>query len=224
MTYYPDYKLTVGSEGRLHGGPAIQDRMSYDPNWPCVNGTPGGGASDMNGVVFHTMVGNLPGTEAVFNDPNYQASAFFGIGGPWDGLDGAIYQFGPIGQDWMAWTQSAGNPNWYGVENADNGDPSNPLTSRMMTSFAAIIECLSAFADFPLQEANQTWERGLGVHYMGGEAWGGHSCPQNPDGSGPRAGQRPEILRRAKLIRSSPKLEDGAPLLAPCHAQVGGLK
>jgi len=36
---------------------------------------------------------------------------------------------------------------------------------------------------------------------MGGAAWGGHSCPQLANGSGPRAGQRAEIVRRAKIIR-----------------------
>lgn len=224
MTFYPDYKLHVGPEGKLHGGPAIQSRISYDPHWPCVNGTPGGGASNMNGVVFHTMVGNLPGTVSVFNNRSYSASSFFGIDGPWSsGNDGDIYQFGPIGQDWEAWTQSAGNPNWYGIECADDQDPSNPLTSKMLTSFAAIFECLADYAGIPFQEVNSTGGHGLGVHYMGGQAWGGHSCPQNPDGSGPRAGQRVEILRRAKLIKFSPKglVEAQA---VPCYSGPNGGK
>ena len=33
---------------------------------------------------------------------------------------------------------------------------------------------------------------------MGGAAWGGHTCP----GPGPRAGQRYEIISRAKAIRA----------------------
>jgi N-acetylmuramoyl-L-alanine amidase len=228
MTFYADYKLSVGADGRVRGKGDIGRRINYNDPWPCPNGTPGGGASNMNGVVFHTMVGNLPGTISVFNDPAYQASSFFGIGGPWDGFDGTIHQFGPIGQDWMAWTQSAGNPNWYGIENADNGNPHNPLSSRMLTSMAALTEVLSAFADFPLQEANQIWERGLGVHYMGGEAWGGHSCPDYPIPGQPfaRSSQRPEILRRAKLIRAHDKkelvLDEVSDKIYPCTFKTGG--
>jgi hypothetical protein len=36
---------------------------------------------------------------------------------------------------------------------------------------------------------------------MGGQAWGGHSGPQNGDGSGPRSGQRAQILEVAQEIR-----------------------
>lgn len=37
---------------------------------------------------------------------------------------------------------------------------------------------------------------------MGGAAWGGHSCPDPaPGGEGPRSRQRPEIIRRALILR-----------------------
>jgi hypothetical protein len=63
-----------------------------------------------------------------------------------------------------------------------------------------VVEALSAFASFPLTEANKTGERGYGVHYMGGAAWGGHTCPDLPPRH-VRSNQRPEILRQAEALR-----------------------
>jgi N-acetylmuramoyl-L-alanine amidase-like protein len=100
------------------------------------------------GVVMHTMVGNLPGTITVFNQPNYQASAHFGID-----QNGHIHQFGPV-NGWMAWAQEAGNPNWYSIEHADNGNPDNPLTDAQLTASAQVVEALATHGSFPLQEAN----------------------------------------------------------------------
>jgi hypothetical protein len=45
---------------------------------------------------------------------------------------------------------------------------------------------------WPYQLANRPGERGFGVHYMGGAAWGGHPCPEAL-----RAAQRPRILSLA---------------------------
>jgi hypothetical protein len=46
-------------------------------------------------------------------------------------------------------------------------------------------------------------ERGYGIHWMGGAAWGGHTCPDPAPGwEGPRSRQRPEIIRRAKILRA----------------------
>lgn len=187
-----DYKLTVDSDGKLAG----KANITYNNPWPCNNGTPGGGANSMNGVVMHTMVTDLPQCINWFNNPNAQASAFFGIA-----QDGTIHQFGPVGQNWMAWAQMNGNPNWYSIEHADHGNPDNPLTQAQMFASAQIVECLSAFAGFPLQEANTVDEKGYGVHYMGGAAWGGHSCPDVPP-SHVRSHQRPEILKLAEQIRN----------------------
>jgi len=148
----------------------------------------------VKGVVMHTMVGNLPGTISVFNNPGYQASAHFGID-----QNGHIHQFGPV-NGWVAWAEEAGNENWYSIEHADNGNPNNPLTDAQIIASARVVEALSGFASFPLREANSTSERGYGVHYMGGAAWGGHSCPDQPPRH-VRSHQRPEILRRAGAIR-----------------------
>jgi hypothetical protein len=172
-------------------GPA---RIAYNVPFPCVNGSFGSGA--IQGVVMHTMVGNLPGTIAVFNDPSYQASAHFGIA-----QDGSIHQFGPIGKGWIAWAQVAGNLTWYSIEHADNGNPDNPLTDAQITASAQLVEVLSGFAGFPLQVTNRVHGKGYGVHYMGGAAWGGHTCPDLPP-EHIRSMQRPQILELAKSIRS----------------------
>ncbi|HEX6933744.1 MAG TPA: N-acetylmuramoyl-L-alanine amidase [Streptosporangiaceae bacterium] len=179
-------RLHIRSDGRVAGPASIE----YNDPFPCVNGSWGSGA--MKGVVMHTMVGNLPGTIQVFNQSSYQASAHFGID-----QQGHIHQFGPIGRGWIAWAQVAGNDAWYSIEHADNGDTHNPLTDAQITASAQLVEVLSRFAGFPLQVTDSVDGRGYGVHCMGGEAWGGHTCP----GPGPRAGQREAIIDLAKQIR-----------------------
>jgi N-acetylmuramoyl-L-alanine amidase len=180
-------RLTIQADGKVTG----QAVITYNTPWPCVNGSWGSGA--INGVVMHTMVGNLPGTITVFNEPAYQASSHFGID-----QEGGIHQFGPIGKGWIAWAQAAGNSAWYSIEHADNGNPANPLTNAQITASAQVVEALSAFAGFPLQLTDRVGGRGYGTHVMGGEAWGGHTCP----GPGPRAGQRTAIIDLARQIRA----------------------
>jgi hypothetical protein len=189
-------KLQVGNDGKLTGPASI----TFNTPWPCPNGTPGGSSSQMMGVIMHTMVGNLPGTIATFNDRAKQASAYFGIG-----QDGGIHQFGPIGLNWEAWAQVEGNRAWYSIEHADDGKTENPLTDAQITASAQLVEVLSRFAGFPLQVTDSAGVKGYGTHVMGGAAWGGHSCP----GPGPRAGQRAAIIALAKEIRAgaAPKPE-----------------
>lgn len=173
--------------GRVSGASSI----TYNEPWPCANGTPGGSGA-MSGVVMHTMVGDLPGTIAWFNDPASEASAFFGVD-----QAGGIHQFGPVGQDWMAWAEAAGNPAWYSIEHADNEDPANPLTDEQVTASAQLLEVLSRFAGFELQVSDRTDVQGYICHSAGGVDWGDH-----PDCPGPvRAGQRARIVALAREIR-----------------------
>ncbi len=182
-------KLTVGPDGRLSGDAHI----SYNDPWPCANGTPGGGSSQMMGLVMHTEVGFEQSTIDWFNNPASQASAFFAIG-----ADGVIHQFGPVGHNWMAWAQAQGNPEWYSIEDSDNGHPSVPLTAEQVTAFAQVLECVSAFAGFPLQISDSVSVKGLGWHGMGGVAWGNHpDCPGDV-----RKAQRPAIIKLAQEIRA----------------------
>jgi hypothetical protein len=183
-------KLKVGADGRVRG-PAV---IEYNTPFPTQNGRWGSGT--MRGVVMHTMVGSLASCINHFNDPTAQASAHFGID-----EHGKIHQFGPIGKGWIAWAQSAGNDEWYSIEHADGGKPATPLTAAQITASAQLLECLSAFAGFPLQEANTPSERGYGVHYMGGQAWGGHSCPDVPP-KPVRSLQRPAVIALARVIRA----------------------
>lgn len=193
-------KLIVQPDGRLIG-PA---RIEYNRPFPTANGTPGGGANQMMGVVMHTMVANLPQCISWFNDPNSEASAFFGVA-----QDGLIIQFGPVGHNWMAWAQVDGNPEWYSIEHADNGNPDNPLTAAQIHASAQLVECLSAFARFPLVVSDSTGIRGYGVHYMGGQAWGGHTCPDLPP-EHVRSRQRHDILWQSLAIRGAPKTRTGS--------------
>lgn len=202
-------KLTIDQHGRLTGPVQIQ----YNDPFPCVNGTKAGGSRQMMGLVMHTEVGNEAGTIATFNDPAKQVSAFFAIG-----QDGDIWQFGPVGQNWEAWAQGGGNPDWYSIEDADNTHPSIPLTAAQVTAFAQILECLSAFAGFPLQVSDSVDVKGLGWHGMGGVAWGNHpNCPGDV-----RKAQRPAIIALAKEIRTGiqppPEPIEGIVVILPAGA------
>lgn len=200
-------KLEIGGDGRVTGPIAI----SYNNPFPTVNGSWGSGA--IKGVVMHTMVGNLPGTIATFNNPANQVSSHFGIA-----QDGSVHQFGPIGKGWIAWAEVAGNDTWYSIEHADNGNTENPLTDAQLTASAQLVEVLSRFAGFGLQVTNSVDGTGYGTHVMGGAAWGGHTCP----GPGPRAGQRQEIIDMAKQVRTGdrPVTSDGTMSLMQLATQV----
>jgi len=178
-------RLTVGADGRVTGPAAI----TYNTPFPCINGSWGSGA--MTGVIMHTMVGTQAGTISWFNNPQAQASAQFGVG-----FDGAIHQFGPIGQGWIAWHAGAANATWYGIEHEDGGDPSRPLTDAQLTASAQLTEMLTGFAGIPLQVTNSPATGGLGTHSMGGASWGGHACPGDV-----RAAHAVQVIRRAQAIR-----------------------
>jgi hypothetical protein len=180
-------KLAVHADGRV-AGPA---NIKYNDPFPTRNGRYGSGG--MMGVVMHTMAGNLPGTVSWFNDPASQASADFCIA-----QDGETWQMGPIGKGWIAWAQGAGNNAWYSIEHADDGNPANPLTMAQITASAQLVECLSAFAGFPLQVSDSLATRGYGWHGMGGVPWGNHpDCPGSV-----RKAQRGEIIALAMAIRA----------------------
>lgn len=185
-------KLTVQPDGHVTGPVSIE----YNDPFPCVNGTPGGGSPQMMGVIMHTIVGDLTSADAMFNNPDKQVSAFFGIA-----QSGHVKQWGPVGHNWEAWAQMAGNAAWYSIEHADHGNPDNPLTEAQITASAQLVECLSAFAGFPLQVTDSPDLPGYGTHAMGGAAWGGHTCPDLPP-EHVRSRQRAAIIGLAKQIRN----------------------
>jgi hypothetical protein len=148
----------------------------------------------VRGLLMHTMVGNLPGTDQEFENRAAQVSAHFGIG-----QNGEVIQWVNI-TGGIAWAEAAGNDQWYSVEHADNGNPNEPLTLAQMQSAASILELCSRVGNFPLQEANSTSGEGYGVHSMGGAAWGGHTCPDLPPNH-VRSRQRPQIIAMAQTLR-----------------------
>ncbi len=198
-------KLIVHGDGRV-AGPAV---IEYNHPFPTPCGSWGSGA--MNGVIMHTMVGNLPGTITVFNELNPPdglgpRSAHFGID-----QQGKIHQFGPIGKRWIAWHIAAGNDAWYGIEHADGGNPDTPLTDAQLTASAQLVECLSAFAGFPLQITGSPSVQGYGTHSMGGMPWGGHTCPDSATRH-VRSAQQAEILARAEALRTPAQPSPAQPL------------
>lgn len=184
------FPVNVGDRGRIHGAISI----TYNVPFPTQNGSFGSGK--MNGVVMHTEVSpSDAGVIRFFNEDTAGASATFSIN-----KSGHVHQFGPIGKGWYAWSQVAGNRAWYSIECEDLGDPNVPLTGPQIGAFAQLTECLSHYAGFPLQVTNDVNGRGLGAHFMGGQAWGGHTCPDLPPRH-VRSSQRDEIIDVARAIR-----------------------
>jgi len=185
-------RLAIGPDGLLRGNAAI----THNVPMPTGNGTAGGFGTPYGGGI-HTEVGFEHGTIAEFNTPAAQASAFFSIG-----MDGRIHQYGPLGRDWMAWTQVAGNPNWRGVEHEDKSLPTTPMPEAQLIASAQVFEAMSTFDGslgnpWPLQATDNVNGRGVILHSDGGVPWGNHACP------GPvRAAQRPAILALARQIRA----------------------
>jgi len=190
----PARLLIDKSSGKIKG--LTDSGISYATPFPVPNGTPGGGDSNMLGVIMHTEVGYDPNVVREFESPDSHASAFFSIS-----MTGHITQYGPVGRNWMAWAQVAGNPMYYSIEHEDKGNPNIPLSTAQVRACAQVVEMLSRFAGFPLTLANEPGEKGFGVHYMGGAAWGGHTCPDLVPGKGPRSLQRSDILSLAHNIR-----------------------
>lgn len=151
---------------------------------------------DVDGVIMHTMVGNLPDADAEFMNGANQVSAHLGIAQNGDAIQWVDLLGGNV-----AWAEMAGNNRYYSIEHADNGNPNIPLTTFQINRSAQFVELLSRIGHFPLVEANSVGQEGYGTHYMGGAAWGGHSCP-DIGGNHVRSGQRPAILALAAKIRA----------------------
>jgi hypothetical protein len=203
-------------DGKLRGPADI----TYNTPFPAKNGNFGSGA--MNGVLMHTMVGNLPETVTIFNTDRgaNSVSAHFGIS-----QAGEIWQFGPIGKGWIAWHAVAANKTYYGIEHADGGNPDTPLTDAQIAASAQVVEALSAFAGFPLAVTDVPGGKGYGTHAMGGASYGGHTCPDLPP-QHVRSAQRAAIIALAGQIREQGTIvavtADGTKSLQAIAAEHGG--
>lgn len=187
------HPVNVGTRGHIHGDIDI----SYNIPFPTQNSSLG--SKGMMGVVQHTEVGFEPNVIREFNDQSAGASAFFSVS-----FGGKVHQYIPIGLGYYSWAQAAGNRQWYSIEFEDGGDPNRPMSDRQVIAFAQLAECLSHYAGFPLQITNDINVKGIGVHNMGGKAWGGHSCPDLPPRH-VRSAQRSDVLALAKQIRAQRK-------------------
>lgn len=145
------------------------------------------------GWILHVVVGNGSpwGTFENAVSPDRRFSHL------WVAKDGTVEQYAPLSQ--KSWAQVDGNADWWSVET--EGFPTEALTDAQIDSLARIHNALGADD----QIANTPSSRGIGTHYMGGAAWGGHSCPDPaPGGQGPRSHQRQAVLDRAAQLRGSP--------------------
>lgn len=109
--------------------------------------------------------------------------------------DGTVHQHLPLLDS--PWCQADGNFAYAAIET--EGFATEPLTSAQVVSLGRLHSEYRRFAQVPDQQANAPGQRGIGVHYMGGASWGGHSCP------GPiRAGQRANIISASQSLYPIP--------------------
>jgi hypothetical protein len=146
----------------------------------------GGPIGTILGVVIHVTAGEGdPYNE--FANPNNQVSSHFGIlNGQGGTIDGRIEQYVDTGFD--SWAQMAGNNTYISVET--EGEPTEPLTSAQVASFAKVLAWCNQVHGIPLVVTDTPGTGGLITHGDGGVAWGNHiGCP------GPlRSPQRQDIL------------------------------
>lgn len=156
----------------------------------------GGPMETYLGVVIHVTAGEGDPYNW-FSDPVSQVSSHFGIGNGQGGMaDGLLEQFVDTAN--QSWAQASGNGSYLSVET--EGEPTDPLTSEQIWTFARVMVWAHQMYGIPLQLAETPGQTGLIWHGAGGSAWGGHlDCP------GPqRVAQRAQILNAAKAMITPP--------------------
>lgn len=137
-------------------------------------------------VIIHIAEGYYEGTISWQKNPAADVSSHFIFGK----LDGQACQM--VDTDNEAWTESAGNPQSIGIENA--GFSGDLLTQWQLNKCAQVLAKAHAVYGVPLQLMTSPSGSGLGWHSLGGSAWGGHpDCPGSPI-----IGQLPQIIALAK--------------------------
>jgi len=141
-------------------------------------------ASNPLGYIPHVQQGNgaLYGYFNRLVSPNRKFST------AWIAKDGRSEQYTELTH--KAWAQGAGNGFYWSFET--EGFTTEPYTG-------AQIETLARWHNFlrtPDVIVDRPGLRGIGTHRMGGESYGGHSCPGDI-----RAGQRKLIIARARVMR-----------------------
>lgn len=147
-------------------------------------------ASPPRGWLLHVVVGN--GDPGPYWETLTGRRQAFAHG--WVAKDGHSRQY--QGLDMQAWHASGANPLYWGFET--EGYPGEPLTPAQIQTLATWHVALGT----PDVLVGQPSDPGIGCHYQGGAAWGGHDCPDSVPGSGPRSRQRTDILAAAALLRT----------------------
>jgi hypothetical protein len=88
-------------------------------------------------------------------------------------VHGRIEEYVP--RDREAWAQADGNATYHSVETG--GYSTTELTLLQVIALAFLMRLENDHYGVPLRVTNRVGGHGLGVHSMGGQAWGGHSCP-----------------------------------------------
>jgi len=133
-----------------------------------------------NGSLFHFFNGLV--------SPNRKFST------AWVAKDGSSEQYTELIN--KPWAQATGNPYYHAFE--VEGYPNEPYTAAQINTLAV----WHNFLGTPDTLANTPMVSGIGTHYMGGAAWGGHTCPDPVAGAGPRSKQRAAIIERAITLRT----------------------
>ncbi|MFD5142740.1 N-acetylmuramoyl-L-alanine amidase [Streptomyces sp. NPDC058401] len=133
------------------------------------------------GLVLHVQEGEGSLHER-FNTPGIKTSSHF-----WVSRDGETEQYVSVLD--RAWAQVDGNGSWASVETS--GFATRPLTEAQVDAVARIYAWGAASHGWPPAVSEHPDQPGLGIHAMGGTAWGGHDCPGTL-----RSGGRAEIIRR----------------------------
>lgn len=129
-------------------------------------------------LIWHTMVGNLRGTENMFKQGGFDGvESTFGLGGAYDkGLDGVLWEWQRL--DRQADAQFDANPLANSVECSDGGDGTRPFSAAQVVTSIRLGVRWCQETGRPPTEA-QSWDGvGFGYHCLF-TRWNktNHSCP-----------------------------------------------
>ena len=134
-------------------------------------------------VIFHTMVGTLPGTDAYFRSGRSGGiESHFGVGGPWEGVqyDGVVWQW----RDTEEQADANADANGFAVsiETSDGGQAERLWTTRQVRALVGLGRWLAATHGVPLRVCRTPTDSGFGWHAMWGapSPWTparGKTCP-----------------------------------------------
>jgi peptidoglycan hydrolase-like protein with peptidoglycan-binding domain len=133
-------------------------------------------------LIFHSMVGYLRGTEAMFRAGGYDGTeSTWGLGGPWDGpeLDGVLWQWQVLGR--QADAQFDGNGYADSCECSDGGHPNHPFSSKMLESLVRLGVDFCRYkkrTPYLVPRTGPLGKAAFGYHELRPE-WNrdGHTCP-----------------------------------------------